>query len=144
MIQRLIINKAYSTEPTFGTYEDTQRYSHIEKLNTTPYPFYFVGQPMSEDPVVYSRCAGWSPELLYLPKRVESDPYPKHCFQAACNTQYTKVGSISAASDKNSKCEPCSGGAKETTKSTSKKQSSATGLSSTEPCSQQKCINLFR
>ena len=134
MIQRLIIRKAYSTEPSFGTYEDTRDYSQIKKLNTTPYPFYFVSQPLSDHAVIYSRCAGWSPELLYYPKKEESDPYPKHCFQAACNTQYSKSGTQNIVASKSTPVD--------------KKEDTTTNNKTTRPssdtCSQQNCINLFR
>jgi hypothetical protein len=81
--------KAYSSEPSFGTYQTTKWYSRIPRENVFPYPFYFTSNPFSDEPQVDPRRAGWSPQVPEPRPYIEPDPYPDHCFQAACNTTYT-------------------------------------------------------
>lgn len=89
-MERQILRKAYSSEPTYGTYWDTKRYSEIPRINIFPYPFYFVSDPFDENPSVHNRRAGWSPEVNVQRKPLKGDIYPSHCFQNACNSTDTK------------------------------------------------------
>jgi hypothetical protein len=81
--------KAYSSCATYGTYDSTRKHSQIKRMNIFPYPFYFEGNPFSDEPNINPRRAGWSPQLLKPEPILTPDPYPNHCFQAACNTRYT-------------------------------------------------------
>jgi len=81
--------KAYSSDPSYGTYQTTRWYSRIPRENVFPYPFYFTSNPFSDEPSVDPRRAGWSPQVPEPRPYLEPDPYPDHCFQAACNTTYT-------------------------------------------------------
>lgn len=90
-MDRQILRKAYSTEPTYGTYWDTKKYSEIPRMNIFPYPFYFVSNPVDDEPTVYSRRAGWSPQSINKKQNTQEDSYPSHCFQSACNNTDTKV-----------------------------------------------------
>lgn len=85
-----IQKKAYSSDPTFGTYEQTLRFSTIPRENIFPYPFYFVSNPFSESAQISTRRAGWSPEVYQSELEIPLDPYPQHCFQPPCNTTYTE------------------------------------------------------
>lgn len=78
--------KAYSTEPSYGTYQTTRQFSRIARENRFPYPFYFVSNPFSDEPTVNPRRAGWSSEIVPVPAPYKPDPYPDHCFQMPCNT----------------------------------------------------------
>lgn len=137
MLQNLVQKKACSTEPTFATYDDLRKYSYIQRLNLHPYPYYFAGQPFSDEPVVNSRCAGWSAEVLFRKQKPDIDPYPKHCFQAACNTQYTKLLPEAPASSANNSSG--SGSAKPHAK-----KYGPTGMADGKKCSNTNCINLYR
>lgn len=81
--------KAYSSEPTFGTYEEIFQDSRLPRENIFPYPFYFVSNPFSETAQIHDRRAGWSPQQTTTPTPVKRDPYPQHCFQPPCNTVQT-------------------------------------------------------
>jgi hypothetical protein len=82
--------KAWSTDPSYGTYQHTRAYSQLSRINVFPYRFYFEGDAFSAEPRVNPRRAGWSPEHLEKRPAPDWDPYPDHCFQAACNTTYTQ------------------------------------------------------
>lgn len=84
-----INRKAYSSEPTFGTYEEILEDSRLPRDNIFPYPFYFVSNPFSETAQVNERRAGWSSQDLFTPPVIPRDPYPQHCFQPPCNTTFT-------------------------------------------------------
>lgn len=81
--------KANRTEPSYGTYQVTRQYSRLERENIFPYPFYFRGNPFSEEPQVDPRRAGWSPQIPLPRPGLTPDPYPDHCFQTPCNTTNT-------------------------------------------------------
>jgi len=81
--------KAFSTEPSYGTYQTTRQYSRLAREHPFPYPFYFVSNPFSEEPEVHLRRAGWSPQVPHPRPALEPDPYPDHCFQTPCNTTST-------------------------------------------------------
>lgn len=89
-LRKQIERKAFSTEPTYGTYWDTKRFSEIPRMNIFPYPFYFVSNPLSDEATVYPRRAGWSPEFSYPQRPLPTDVYPGHCFQTPCNTTITR------------------------------------------------------
>jgi hypothetical protein len=89
-LRKQIERKAFSTDPTYGTYWDTQRFSEIPRMNMFPYPFYFVSNPFSEEATVYPRRAGWSPQIFSPQKVVRWTDYPGHCFQQPCNTTITR------------------------------------------------------
>ena len=112
----------YGTEPYYGTYDYTLKNSEIPRVNTFPYPFYFVGNPVTDEPNVYLRRAGWSKEHVKGKSPVKPDRYPKHCFQASCKTTYTELVPEQKASG--------SGG--------------STGGKSGGGCSRSSCINLYR
>lgn len=88
-LSKQIQQKIYSSEPTFGTYEDTLRHSQLPGENIFPFPFYFVSNPFSEEPRVYDRRAGWNPQQYFPSPVIPKDPYPQHCFQPPCNTTLT-------------------------------------------------------
>ena len=91
MLKKLIYNKCTNTNPTYGTIQDLS-YNQIPRINTFPYPFYFVSNPLSDYPSVNERRSGWSPELIYRndnSSNFDEDDGPKHCFQSACNTTFT-------------------------------------------------------
>lgn len=90
-MNKLIERKAFGTEPTYGTYWDTKKYSQIERINIFPYPFYFVSNPMQDYATVNQRRAGWSSQYIFPSTPVPPDTNPKHCFQAPCNTTYSKI-----------------------------------------------------
>ena len=140
MLRSLIQKKACSTEPTFATYEDLRKYSYIQRLNLHPYPYYFVGQPFSDEPVIHSRCAGWSAEVLFKEPKIEIDPYPKHCFEAACNTQYTKLLPIKKTQTLSSPSPSTSQESKSSSPANPKKE----GPVVDGKCSNSNCINLYR
>jgi len=89
-LRKQIQRKAFSTEPTYGTYWDTKRFSEIPRVNIFPYPFYFVSNPLSDEATVYPRRAGWSPEFFSPQRAPVTDNYPRHCFQTPCNTNNTR------------------------------------------------------
>lgn len=85
-----IWKKAYSSDPSFGTYQHTFKYSQIPRENIFPYPFYFVSNPFSENARVNDRRAGWSRQHYTPEPEIPRDPYPQHCFQPPCNTVHTR------------------------------------------------------
>ena len=89
-MEQQILRKAYSTNPTYGTYWDTKQYSEIPRLGIFPYPFYFVSDAFDDEPTVYPRRAGWSPEYNLNYNQTILDNYPSHCFQTSWNTIDTK------------------------------------------------------
>ena len=103
-LPNMICNKSYNEYPTYGTFQDIEK-NETSKINIFPYPFYFNSNPFSSYPNVNKRRAGWSPEILEREYISEKDPYPNHCFQAPCNTDFTlhkkkcKDGSGSDSSD---------------------------------------------
>lgn len=140
-------SKAFSPYATYGTYETTKKYSQIKRVNVFPYPFYFQGNPFSDEPIVNPRRAGWSPQVLKPEPVLAPDPYPNHCFQAACNTRYTDenppvpVGGASGGS----------GGTKGGKASApppppvpSGKPSKPVPPSPTDRCTLNRCINTYR
>lgn len=81
--------KACGTEPYYGTYESTYKNSQIPRINIFPYPYYFVSNPLSNEPSVHPRRAGWSKQETNGLLHPVKDKYPQHCFQAPCKTLYT-------------------------------------------------------
>lgn len=88
-MQNNVFDKTYSSDPHYATYQSVRGGSQIPRINVFPYPFYFSSNPFSDEPSVNPRRAGWSPQTIRPQPRVEPDPYPKHCFQSACNTRFT-------------------------------------------------------
>jgi hypothetical protein len=84
-----IQHKAYHTCASYGTYQEALHNSQIERVNTFPYPFYFMGNAFNDEPIIHPRRAGWSPQVLISRPPLIPDPYPNHCFQGPCNTRYT-------------------------------------------------------
>jgi hypothetical protein len=90
MLHSLILQKAAGTEPRRpSAAQIAQIYTPVDG---SPYPFFFQGT-MSENPRVFSRRAGWAPQSEYIlgPQKKMRTENPQHCFEAACNTVYTKV-----------------------------------------------------
>jgi hypothetical protein len=136
-------HKAYSSYATYGTYESTRKHSQLERINVFPYPFYFEGNPFSDEPIVNPRRAGWSPQVLKPEPVLKPDPYPNHCFQAACNTRYTDElpPASSGSADAPSKAGKPAGATKP----------AGTGLASkpvvpspSDRCALKRCINVYR
>lgn len=121
--------KAFSTEPSYGTYQTTRQYSRIPRENIFPYPFYFVSNPFSDEPQVHPRRAGWSPQVPAPRPPLEVDAYPNHCFQAACNTNYTAERPPAAA-----------GAGVPAPKRDGKAGAGGPAM----PCTQSNCINVYR
>lgn len=90
-LNSMIANKVYNSEPSYTTYEDVVEASEINRMNIFPYPFYFVSNPVKDEPEIYPRNAGWSSEIdipkIVAPKEKISSFRP--CFQPACNTTFT-------------------------------------------------------
>lgn len=91
-----ICHKQLSDEPTFATLESTAFCSKLNMAGIFPYPFYFRSNPLSEEPKVFDRRAGWSPEINSDPYqsklvREEGEEVDEFCFQSACNTIFTSI-----------------------------------------------------
>lgn len=132
-----IQHKAYNSCPTYGTYQGTEKGSQIARMNIFPYPFYFVSNPFSDEPSVNPRRAGWSPQHIKPEPELQPDPYPNHCFQAACNTRYTDevVPMPSAGS---------ASGAKSSAPAVASAGSKPSVPSPLDKCATNRCINLYR
>jgi len=133
-LDQAIQHKAYNACPSYGTYQGTEYGSKIERMNIFPYPFYFVSNPFSDEPTVNPRRAGWSPQYIKPEPQLKPDPYPNHCFQAACNTRFTDevvpMAPTGAGATKASA--PAPAGSKPVVPSPSDK------------CATSRCINLYR
>jgi hypothetical protein len=88
MLQRLILEKQYSSvakQPL--EYQVRDITSHVDEF---PYTKFYRGN-MTPEPVVFNRRAGWSPQIVLVPYPKSVEPYPQHCFEASCDTVYTKT-----------------------------------------------------
>lgn len=134
-LDQAIQHKAYNVCPSYGTYQGTEYGSKIERMNIFPYPFYFVSNPFSDEPSVNPRRAGWSPQYIKPEPQLKPDPYPNHCFQAACNTRFTDevvpMAPTGAGATKSSAPAPPSG-------------SKPVVPSPSDKCATSRCINLYR
>lgn len=98
-------HKESSDQPTIATLEDAAFCSKLHMAGIFPYPFYFRSNPLSEEPKVFNRRAGWSPEIYQKPydsklDEDKSEQVDEFCFQSACNTVFTSV-----KNPKTNKCE---------------------------------------
>lgn len=147
----LVRKKACGSEPYYCTYETTMKKSQIPRINTFPYPFYFVSNPLSDEVTINPRRAGWSKELVKGKSPIKPDKYPNHCFQSGCKTIYTELGpetdeiDLPYYSGKSAVTKSCGAGAE--------KPAAPSGKGSAVPpassggkggCSRNKCINLYR
>lgn len=63
------------------------------EVNSTPYEGFFRGG-IGENARVFDRRAGWMPQIVRATAPnpcAAADPLPKWCFEAACNTTFTRV-----------------------------------------------------
>jgi len=65
----------------------------LTDYDTFPYPRWYRGVPTSSQPIVAEREAGWRPRHDSCYKVLEPtipgrNPYPNHCFAAACSTVF--------------------------------------------------------
>jgi hypothetical protein len=93
MLQNLIIQKARDSS-SLNRYNNARQptaceIGHIRsEVSMFPYPYFFRGR-ISEEPHVFNRGAGWSPQISYTyPKDLAFNP--SHCFQPSCNAVFTK------------------------------------------------------
>lgn len=75
--------------PYYGT--ATVADSIITDMDHHPYTRFYRGVPNSSQPVVFEREAGWRPQrdsCYSVNCSGPPNPYPNHCFEAACSTVY--------------------------------------------------------
>lgn len=84
LIQQKMINSQPLGEMRALRPTEAEIYPIRSEVDQFPYPRFFRGR-VSSEPHVFTRYAGWSPQLT--PRfDVQADPLPDLCFQAPCNT----------------------------------------------------------
>ena len=77
------------SDPYYGTINQAD--AIITDMDHFPYTRYFRGVYDSSQPVVFEREAGWRPQrdsCYRNNQHNKPNPYPNHCFEAACSTVY--------------------------------------------------------
>ncbi len=83
------IEQKLAYQPYYATVKDAT--SILTDMDHFPYTRYFRGVYNSPQPVVFEREAGWRPthnNCYNVNVNLADNPYPDHCFEAACSTVY--------------------------------------------------------